>query len=107
MSEPVPSFNDEAIAKLVLDIYGIQGEISSLVSYEDQNARIKTADATYVLKIANKKWSSEFMQMQTDVLEYLKTNAPQLAFPVVIESLTGETMTTVDGFAVRLEFSLV
>jgi Ser/Thr protein kinase RdoA (MazF antagonist) len=102
MLEQVPCFNDEAIAKLVLDIYGIKGEISALVSFEDQNVRIKTADATYVLKIANTKWSSEFMQIQTDVLEYLKTSAPQLTFPVVLKSLTGETMTTVDGFAVRL-----
>ena len=102
MPERVPSFNDESLAKLVLDIYGIQGEISPLVSYEDQNARIKTTNATYVLKIANKKWSSEFMQMQTDVLEYLKTSVPELTFPVVIESLSGETMTTFEGFTVRL-----
>jgi len=102
MSEPVPSFNDQAIAKLILDVYGIKGEILPLVSYEDQNARIKTANASYVLKIANKKWSSEFMQMQTDVLEYLKISAPELIFPVVIKSLTGDTMTTVDGFTVRL-----
>lgn len=102
MSEQVPNFNDEAIAKLVLDLYGIKGEISHLVSFEDQNVRIKTADATYVLKIANTKWSCEFMQMQTDVLAYLKTSVPQLTFPVVLESLAGETMTTVDGFAVRL-----
>ena len=102
MPEEVPRFSDEALAKLVLDIYGIKGEISPLVSYEDLNARIKTASATYVLKIANKKWSSEFLQMQTDVLVYLKTSVPELTFPAVIESLTGETMTSVDGFTVRL-----
>ena len=102
MPENVPRFNDEALAKVVLDIYGIKGEISPLVSYEDLNARIKTASATYVLKIANKKWSSEFLQMQTDVLVYLKTSVPALTFPAVIESLTGETMTSVDGFTVRL-----
>jgi Ser/Thr protein kinase RdoA (MazF antagonist) len=102
MSEQVPCFNDEALAKLVLGIYGIKGEISPLVSFEDQNARIKTANATYVLKIANKKWSSEFMQMQTDVLEYLKTSVPELTFPEMIESLSGQTITMVDGFAIRL-----
>jgi Ser/Thr protein kinase RdoA (MazF antagonist) len=102
MPENVPRFNDEALAKLVLDIYGIKGEISPLVSYEDLNARIKTASATYVLKIANKRWSSEFLQMQTDVLVYLETSVPELTFPAVIESLTGETMTSVDGFTVRL-----
>lgn len=102
MSEKVPCFNDEAIAKLILDIYGIKGDLSHLVSFEDQNVRVKTTNATYVLKIANTKWSSEFMQMQTDVLEYLKTSVPELTFPIVLKSLSGKTMTTVDGFAVRL-----
>jgi Ser/Thr protein kinase RdoA (MazF antagonist) len=102
MLENVPRFNNEALAKLVLDIYGIEGEISPLVSYEDLNARVKTASASYVLKIANKKWSSEFLQMQTDVLVYLETSVPELTFPAVIQSLTGETMTSIDGFTVRL-----
>ena len=85
-----------------MDLYGIEGEISPLVSYEDQNALIKTPGAKYVLKIANKKWPLEFLQAQTDVLEHLRVNAPELTFPSVIPSLEGNTITHVKGFAVRL-----
>ena len=69
MLAQVPSFNDEALAKLVLDIYGIICEISPLVSYEDQNARIKTSKGSYVLKIANTRLPIEGLQVQTDAIE--------------------------------------
>ena len=100
--DEVPNFDKPFMARLVMDLYGIEGEISPLVSYEDQNALIKTPAAKYVLKIANRKWPDEFLQAQTDVFEYLKINAPDLAFPSVIQTLEGNTITHVKGFAVRL-----
>ncbi|MCH7918716.1 MAG: phosphotransferase [Planctomycetes bacterium] len=102
MPKEVPHFNNEAIAHLAMELYGIEGEISALVSYEDQNARIKTSDGTYVLKIANAKWAADALAMQTEVLEHLRTVAPELSLPRVIPTLSGETITDVDGFAVRL-----
>jgi Ser/Thr protein kinase RdoA (MazF antagonist) len=102
MPEQVPNFDNETIAQFLIEHYGIEGEIISLVSFEDQNALIKTSNAKYVFKIANKKWSHEFLEMQTDVLGYLKNNAPELIFPNIVESLTGQSITYVDGFAIRL-----
>ena len=100
--DEVPNFDQTFMARLVMDLYGMQGDISPLVSYEDQNALIKTPGAKYVLKIANKKWSQAFVQAQTDVLEYLKVNAPGLTFPSVVKTLQGNTITHVEGFAIRL-----
>ena len=100
--DEIPNFDKPFMAGLAMDLYGIEGEISPLVSYEDQNALIKTPGAKYVLKIANKKWSQAFVQAQTDVLEYLKINAPGLTFPSVVQTLEGNTITHVKGFAVRL-----
>jgi Ser/Thr protein kinase RdoA (MazF antagonist) len=100
--DEVPNFDQTFMVRLVLDLYGIEGEISPLVSYEDQNALIKTPGAKYVLKIANKKWSQAFVQAQTDVLEYLKINAPGLRFPSVFKTLEGDTITHVEGFVIRL-----
>jgi Ser/Thr protein kinase RdoA (MazF antagonist) len=100
--DKVPNFDQPFMARLVMDLYGIEGEISPLVSYEDQNALIKTPRAKYVLKIANKKWSQAFVQAQTDVLEYLKINAPGLRFPSVVKTLEGDTITHVEGFVIRL-----
>ena len=100
--DEIPIFDKPFMAGLVMDLYGIEGEISPLVSYEDQNALIKTPGAKYVLKIANKKWSQAFVQAQTDVLEYLRINAPGLTFPSVVKTLEGKTITNVNGFAIRL-----
>jgi Ser/Thr protein kinase RdoA (MazF antagonist) len=102
MPDLVPNFDNETIAKLVMQLYGIEGEISSLVSFEDQNALIKTSEANYVFKIANKRWSHEFLEMQTDVLGYLKNTAPELVFPSIVKSLDGQKIIYVDGFAIRL-----
>lgn len=102
MPEQVPNFDNESIAQLLMAHYGIAGEITSLVSFEDQNARIKTSAASYVFKIANKKWSHEFLEMQTDVFSYLKSTAPELMFPNVVKTIKGQSITYVDGFAIRL-----
>jgi len=102
MPEQVPNFDDATINKLLMELYGIEGDISPLVSFEDQNALLKTADAKFIFKIANKRWSHEFLQMQTDVLSYLKTSAPELIFPSIVMTLEKQTITYVDGFAIRL-----
>ena len=102
MPDEVPHFDNEAIANLAVDLYGIDGEISSLASYEDQNACIKTSGGNYVLKIANKRRAIEGLHMQTEVLEHLRTAAPELGLPRVVPTKSGETLKVVDGFAVRL-----
>lgn len=103
MKELIPNFNDDQIADIVKRRYNLEGEIKPLVSYEDQNALIKTDNGKFVLKIANTKWPAAFIQTQIDVLKHLKNEAPNLAFPSTVETLDGEEMFEVDGFVVRLQ----
>jgi Ser/Thr protein kinase RdoA (MazF antagonist) len=98
----VPIFDDQFIAKILMDLYGIEGEISTLVSYEDQNILIKTPGSKYVLKIANKRWPLKYLQAQNDILEFLRINAPELTFPHVVPTLEGSAISSVNGFSVRL-----
>ena len=102
MPSQVPSFDNATIAHLALELYGIEGEISAFVSYEDQNAYIKTSSDSYVLKIANKRWRIEELQLQTEALEHLRTTTTELSVPHVIVTKGGDAITVVDGFAVRL-----
>ncbi len=55
-----------------------------------------------MFKIANQKWSDEFLQMQTNVLGYLKERAPDLVFPNIVLTSQGQSITYVDGFGIRL-----
>ena len=102
MVEQVPNFDNDLIARIAKEHYGIEGKISSFVSFDDQNALIRASTDKYVLKIANKKWSPNFVQMQSAVLDHLKAKAPQLTLPAVIKTVSGEKMVIIDGFPVRL-----
>ncbi len=102
MPNQVPHFDNQTIAKIVLELYGVEGEISPLVAFEDQNALIKTSNDRFVFKIANKRWPIEFLQMQHDVMEHLSRAAPDLKFSRAIETKDGKTITIIDGFAVRM-----
>lgn len=102
MSDLVPKFTNEQIAIIAEELYGIKGTVSPFVSFEDQNALVKSDKGNFVLKIANKRWAEEFVQAQSDVMAYLKENAPDMTFPSVIPTLSGEEMTFVNGFAVRM-----
>lgn len=64
MSSEVPNFDTEAVAKHASTLYGIEGRITPLVSFEDQNALITAVDRRYVFKIANRRWPSELLQLQ-------------------------------------------
>lgn len=102
MSELIPNFDNEKIAQIMKELYGMEGEISPLVSYEDQNALIKTETGKLVLKIANTKWPRTFLQAQIDVLKHLKVMAPNLKFSDTVKTLNGDELTVIDGFCVRL-----
>jgi Ser/Thr protein kinase RdoA (MazF antagonist) len=102
MSEIVPKFNEEKIATIFRDLYGLEGEISAFVSYEDQNALIKSNQGKFVLKIANTKWPRQFIQTQIDALKHLKKTAPYLKFSETVKTLEGLELTVIDGFCVRL-----
>ncbi len=102
MTYQVPNFDEQALVKIAREHYGLEGEISSFVSYEDQNALINTPKGKFVIKIANKRWDLEFVKTQAEVLEHLKNVVPDMAFPSVVPSLKGEKIIFFDGFAVRI-----
>ena len=102
MSNEVPSFNHESLAAIAMGLYGIEGEISSLDSYEDQNARIKTPRGSYVLKVSNKRWTQEELDLQTRVLNHLHRSAPEVHCPLILTNKNGDAMAQVDGFSVRM-----
>lgn len=102
MIEEVPKFNNEKIANIAKQLYDIEGVITELVSFEDQNALITCSSARYVFKIANKRWPVEFLDMQHQVMEHLTVSLPDLSFSKPIVSSEGSSLITIDGFTVRI-----
>lgn len=98
----VPDFSDQKAAKIAKDLFGIQGKLSSLNAFEDQNVLIDTGDEKFVLKISNKKISLDDLKSQTALLKHLKTSIPEINFPEVLNSNTGDSISFVDGYPIRL-----
>lgn len=102
MTDRTPSYLETEIADLAKRLYGLDGEISLLASFEDQNARVTTPSGSFVLKIFNTRWAIDGLHMQTEAFEYLAAVAPDLNPPRVVPARDGEAIAMVDGFAVRL-----
>ena len=100
MISEVPNFDAETVAKHASALYGIEGSITPLVSFEDQNALITAVDRRYVFKIANRRWSNELLQLQHQAMLELQQRAPQLTFPEPLTTYNGDTLTKIDGFNV-------
>jgi len=100
--DEVPNFDESNAAKIALQLYGIEGAIRQLNSFEDQNFLIKTASDKYVLKIANKRWTKDELTVQNLLFDHLQKASKGLSWPQVIRSKNGDSMTLVDGFEVRL-----
>jgi Ser/Thr protein kinase RdoA (MazF antagonist) len=102
LTDEVPCFDKKKAADVALGLYGIKGEMIPLNSFEDQNFLIKTTANKFVLKIANKRWTEDELNVQNLLFDHLQISAPEVPWPQVIRSKNGEAMTNIDGFSVRL-----
>lgn len=100
--DEVPNFDESSASKIALTLYGIEGAIRPLNSFEDQNFLIKADSDKYVLKIANKRWTKDELTVQNLLFDHLQKESKGLSWPQVIRSKNGDSMTLIDGFEVRL-----
>lgn len=97
-----PSYSHAEMAAIAKKLYGLEGTLKSLVSYDDQNAKLTVDDKSYVLKIANKIADVEDIEFQLACMEHLHEKLPDSGLPEVIHNLEGGTITMYEGHAVRL-----
>lgn len=76
-----PRFDADEIAALALDHYGLDVRVTPLTGERDQNARLRSADGDYVLKIASAAEDPAFTDLQIRALQHL-ADRPQAAPPV-------------------------
>ena len=97
-----PFYSESALAAITKKLYGLEGDIKPLVSYEDQNARLTVGADQYVLKIANANMDTADLAFQNATLEHLEKVLPDAGLPRVIHNLKGDTIAMHEGHAVRL-----
>lgn len=89
LSSAPPSLADAEIAGLARRHFGIEGKVSRLTSERDLNARITTAQGSFVLKLANAAEPAAITNLQTEALLHLQAKAPALPVPRLCPALDG------------------
>jgi 4-aminobutyrate aminotransferase-like enzyme/Ser/Thr protein kinase RdoA (MazF antagonist) len=108
LDSDVPDFSEDQAARLLRELYGIEGDCARLYSERDQNFRVRAADGDgYVLKIANSDEDPAVLDLQHQALAHVETRDPELPVPRVIRTRDGALSATVDdsggkGHIVRL-----
>ena len=81
---PPPAFTDDQLLQLAGSVFGLHGTIDELASERDQNARLDTADGSYVLKVAHPAEDPATLHLQQAALEHLRRVDPTLGVPHVV-----------------------
>ncbi len=95
MSATTPPFTLADAERFAADHFGLTGRAEALDSYADQNFKLTCADATYVLKIANRTQNADALIFQSDLLQYLARCLPDMVLPRLYGDDEGRTVVPV------------
>lgn len=91
LSTSPPQMDEEALRLVLAQHYGLYGPLRRLTSERDLNFALKTADHSYVVKLANPAEPASVTEFQTMALLHLAAQAPHLPVPRVVRGIAGET----------------
>jgi 4-aminobutyrate aminotransferase-like enzyme/Ser/Thr protein kinase RdoA (MazF antagonist) len=102
--QTAPRIAQDVAARIVTEVYGVEGSVSPLPSERDQNFRVSSHGEKYVLKIANTEESVQFLELQNQLIQFLSARATDLEFPRILPSKTGETISQIKDESGREHF---
>jgi len=93
--QKAPRLTQDMAARIVSDLYRIEGATAPLPSERDQNFSVSGDGGEYVLKIANSEESLRFLELQNQLIQFLSARHTDLEFPRLVPSVTGETISRI------------
>ena len=104
IASPQPQFSETAAKRVLAMEFGLEGELSPLVSERDQNFRVAVADGRkFVFKIANSAESSVTTDFQIKALLHLEQRQCPVATPGIERTLAGNDSARIyDGDAAHV-----
>lgn len=91
-----PLLKESEVMRAFEALYGFCGKATRLHSERDVNYLIDSEQGRYILKITNQAEPSERTSVNTDVLRYLNSTAPDLPIPSLVVSKRGDYQSFVD-----------
>ncbi|OAP37911.1 hypothetical protein AU381_14215 [Sinorhizobium glycinis] len=87
---PRPDVSVDEAKRILLENYGLSGDLTELGSQQDRNYRADTANGRFVMKIARAEYDRVELEAQNAALRHVgaKANAPMV--PKIIPALDGE-----------------
>ncbi|MEZ5291511.1 MAG: aminotransferase class III-fold pyridoxal phosphate-dependent enzyme [Vicinamibacterales bacterium] len=89
IDHPRPAFPPEAARRLLVDHFGLDGEVSSLDSERDQNLLVASPGGAVVFKIVNAAEPPDAVAFQTALLLHVAAHGADLPLPRIVPSTTG------------------
>ena len=74
--------------------FGITGEVTKLDGYEDFNFRIKSTDASYILKVSRPNEDEGYLDFQQKLIQHIATANASIMAPKVVKSTDGNTLSS-------------
>ena len=86
-----PAFSDARASAIAADLYGISGNVRSLVSERDQNFQLTAKDGLrYTLKISNHAEQRDVIDFQNQALLHVAIKDASFPLPRVIPTIEGQ-----------------
>ena len=93
----VPDVPLENVADVLVEQYGIEGDLTALESERDQNLRVDTAERSYLFKVCNADEEEAVIDLQIQALRHIERVDPAVPVPRALPTLTGAATSRVDS----------
>ena len=93
----VPDVPLENVAGVLVEEYGIEGDLTALESERDQNLRVDTAERSYLFKVCNADEEEAVIDLQIQALRHIERVDSAVPVPRALPTLTGAATSSVDG----------
>lgn len=91
-------------ADIASEFYNLNGKISILDGEIDFNFKLETSTETYLLKISRPNADKEYVNFQTEILQYVAENKNSVESPTVITNLNGDEISLITDKSGNIRF---
>ncbi len=85
----------EKVADVLIEKYGVEGDLTTLESERDQNVRVDTAERSYLFKVCNADEDEAVIDLQIQALRHIERVDSTIPVPRALPTLTGAATSSV------------